>query len=35
MSNPNVEKGMGDLGSQLENDAKLGALLKEAGGGKK
>jgi len=35
MSNPNVEKGMGDLGSQLEGDAKLGALLKEAGGGKK
>ena len=35
MSNPNVEKGMGDLGSQLEGDAKLGALLKEAGGGRK
>jgi len=35
MSNPNVEKGMGDLGTQLEGDAKLAALLKEAGGGKK
>jgi len=35
MSNPNVEKGMGDLGTQLEGDAKLGALLKEVGAGKK
>ena len=35
MSNPNVEKGMGDLGSQLEGDAKLAALLKEVGAGKK
>ena len=35
MSNPNVEKGMGDLGSQLEGDPKLAALLKEVGGGKK
>ncbi len=34
MSNPNVEKGMGDLGTQLESDAKLAALLKEAGGKK-
>jgi hypothetical protein len=31
MSNPNVEKGMGDLGTQLEGDPKLAALLKEAG----
>ena len=35
MSNPNVEKGMGELGSQLETHAKLAALLKEAGAGKK
>jgi hypothetical protein len=35
MSNPNVEKGMGDLGGQLEGDPRLAALLKEAGAGKR
>ena len=31
MSNASVEKGMGELGNQLETDAKLAALLKEVG----